>query len=154
MSVAVAKLVGISSPSRWSQVHVYFPESVHEILGLLMAVVTVEAAGGEEGKLAAVGSELIQRLHEAYYGDSPLTGLARVQQVVKSVQDEFGEGIAALGVGVIVRVDGKWGFYGVGNGGVEMRLLRGGTGVSLLGADGLGSVSGYLQTGDGLVVGR
>ncbi len=153
MSVTVAKLVGISSPYRWSQVHVHFPQGNQGRLGLLTAVVTMEAEEGASGELAAVGTEVIQRLHEEYYGNSAEVGLDRLKKAVGAVKDEFGEGIAALGAVTLLPAPKQWVCYGVVLGKTVLQLVRKGEVVPLLQPGASGGISGYLDQGDGLMLG-
>lgn len=146
--ISVGKLVGMSDPGRWSQVHVFVPEGGRkEDWGSLIVAMSVgkrEEAGHD---LAAFGQEIIQRLHEEYYG-LEAGNLAGLRLVLERVRGEFSQVELEVGVGVIKDVGEKRAFYAAGGGGGKVVLVRGGQVFEIA-----AGASGWLEPGDVAVVG-
>ena len=87
--ILVGKLVGMSDPGQWSQVHVFVPEGGRkEVLGSLIVAVAVRQK--ESIDLAAFGQEIIQRVHEEYYG-LEVGNLVGLKLVLERVKGEFSQ---------------------------------------------------------------
>src|SRR3989344_657438 len=146
--ILVGKLVGMSDPGQWSQVHVFVPEGGRkEVLGSLIVAVAVRQK--ESIDLAAFGQEIIQRVHEEYYGLE--TGnLVELKAVVERVGREFTQVEMEIAVGVVKEIGERKVFYAVGDGGGKVILWRQGQIFEIV-TD--GSASGWLEPGDVVVVG-
>ncbi len=151
--VKIAKLVGASSPTGWSQVHTFFPEAEKKELGVLLAAVAVTKKT-EAAELAAFGTEAIQRLHEFYYGETEARGLRRLVRAVEKVKTEFSEVNLAIVAGIVKSNlgDGKEGLYGVTSGQAQIFLERNRKLMKLLDSDEQEGVSGFLLPQDRLVL--
>lgn len=147
--IQVGKLVGISSPAQWSQVHTFFPKEPGKE-GLVVAV-SVEGKGDED--LAAFGQELIQRLHERYYGSSEEQGglVTKLEEAVVGVVREFDKVRVTIAAGVVVERGEKLGLAVVVEGEGKVVLVRRGEVFGI--KEGSGSTSGWLAMGDVVVVG-
>src|SRR3989344_5948132 len=103
--ILVGKLVGMSDPGQWSQVHVFVPEGGRkETLGSLIVAVAVRQK--ESIDLAASGQEIIQRVHEEYYG-LEVGNLVGLKLVLERVKGEFSQVELEVVVGVIKAVGDK-----------------------------------------------
>ena len=165
--LSVSKLVGAASDRSWSQIHTFIP-SDKKILrrGALLAAIHLKALDStEEGvlDLPSFGKEIIQRLHEHYFGASEdsVSPLELLTKSVEAVSSEFSQVAVEVVAGVILPVELS-AHLGVlylairGQGSVV--LMRGGRLYRIL----LGSsdqpqhvitASGFVQDGDLLVFG-
>lgn len=138
----------MSDPGQWSQVHVFVPEGGRkEDWGSLIVAMSVRKREEAEHDLAAFGQEIIQRLHEEYYG-LEAGNLAGLRLVLERVRGEFSQVELEVGVGVIKDVGEKRAFYAAGGGGGKVVLVRGGQVFEIA-----AGASGWLEPGDVAVVG-
>lgn len=161
--VEVGKLVGMSSPTQWSQVHSFLPKGERgEERGMLVLAVSIQ---GEENKdLAAFGQEVIQRLHEEYYGvaeeETDAGGLLeRLKATIEKVVGEFGTVAMTVAGGVVKEHLGRWVMYvGVAGQGGAVLVRQGEVFEMVRRKDEEGEastmmVSGWLEEGDVAVIG-
>lgn len=96
-SVDTAKIVGTPAGECWSQTHSFFPEDSEkkEKRGDLLAVLVI--TGVKEGiEAVASGREVLNRLHEEYFGDLEGSAFERLGNAVKKVcQEQDGVEISA-----------------------------------------------------------
>lgn len=90
LSVRFAKLVGTPTNSSWSQIHTFIPEDSEKRFkrGTLLVVFTFSGFH-EESEMAAIGKEIISRLHEEYYGNTDVSAMNCLSRTVKTVSAEF-----------------------------------------------------------------
>lgn len=171
--IQIGKLVGMSSPERWSQVHAFVPEAGHKKdKGILLVVVSVgrPASSGQLADtrgmdLAAFGQEMIQRAHEEFYGNQEVVVeeesvdkigiLEGIKRVIDKVVGEFKQVDVAMAVGVMVEKDERRLFYGGVWGEGRVELVREGEVFGVIrGERGrLVRASGWVREGDVLVLG-
>lgn len=90
----LAKIVGTTTASTWSQVHSFTPEDQEkkQKRGTLLAVILLSQTQNEdETEMVNVGREIISRLHEEYYGEIQAGVLDRLTQTLNKIQEEFGQ---------------------------------------------------------------
>jgi len=153
-SLKVAKVLGVSDESLWSQVHFFSPKDRRkkEKRGSLLAVFSAKSAAG--GFRSEYGKELITRLQEEYYGQEegwPMPHLiASLEKLAKEMTDNqfsFKVGITA---GVFWR--GVWYFAILGQG--KVLVKRGPTLSAVLTGEGeIVSSSGKAEKGDLVILG-
>lgn len=145
----VAKVVGTPTDGFWSQVHTFFPEDTEkkEIRGDLLAVLIL--TGVPEGiESVAAGREVLGRLHEEYYGNLQSSAYDRLKKTVEKIAKE-NEGLEILAAVILGNV-----LYLVSFGHGRVFLKRGEkSGILLTGNGDLVTASGFLQSGDLLVIG-
>ncbi|MBI2010257.1 MAG: hypothetical protein HYS86_03740 [Candidatus Chisholmbacteria bacterium] len=160
----VAKIVGAATEQAWSQVHTFFPKERDGNELALVAAVAVEVkpdlavAEGARLDIAAFGAEVLQRLHEEYFGaaEGERGTLGRVKEALGRVEREFQKVKLAAAVGVIAfeQKSGKQVLYAAAAGEAKVELWREGKRLALLRGDGIvRGVSGYLRKGDRLILG-
>lgn len=170
--VEVGKLVGMSSPTQWSQVHSFLPKGERgEERGMLVLAVSIgqkeqpsfaEATEGMD--LAAFGQEVIQRLHEEYYGvaeeETDAGGLLeRLKATIEKVVGEFGTVAMTVAGGVVKEHLGRWVMYvGLAGQGGAVLVRKGEVFEMVRRRDEEGEaktmmVSGWLEEGDVAVIG-
>ena len=102
LKIKVAKIVGASSSSGWSQIHAFFPQpgDDKQHLGSLVAVFCLSVKQ-ENLELSSFGTEIIQRFHELYYSGRQSSG-KNLKNAVQALETEFGQtvglGVAAAAV--------------------------------------------------------
>jgi len=146
-----AKIVGTPTETSGSWVHTFSPQETEKILkrGHLLAVIgLMEFTGMSE--IAAVGKEIISRLHEEYYGDLESSPFQQLQGALNKVSQEAKEGTEfKLDIGAVGVVDNI--LYAVVNNGGKLMINRNGEIKPLL--DETNTLSGYLQNGDMFLLG-
>jgi hypothetical protein len=146
-----AKIVGTPTEASGSWVHTFSPQETEKILkrGHLLAVIgLMEFTGMSE--IAAVGKEMISRLHEEYYGDLESSAFHQLQNTLNKVSQEAKEGTEfKLDIGAVGVVDNI--LYAVVNNGGKLMINRNGEIKPLL--DETNTLSGYLQNGDMFLLG-
>jgi len=169
-SLLISKIVGAANERQWSQVHTFTPTKEKlRTRGTLMTVVCLQARDTEEGvvDLASFGKEIIQRLHEQYFGadDNSRSLLDHLSRSAESVVGEFPQVVAEVVVGVILPVEisshlGVLYLAVVGPSAAVLmrsgRLYRILAGVSSLQTEGgqkAVTASGFVQEGDLLLLG-
>jgi len=146
-----AKIVGTPTETSGSWVHTFSPQETEKSLkrGHLLAVIgLMEFTGMSE--IAAVGKEIISRLHEEYYGDLESSPFQQLQGAINKVSQEAKEGTEfKLDIGAVGVVDNI--LYAVVNNGGKLMINRNGEIKPLLSET--NTLSGYLQNGDMLLLG-
>lgn len=160
-----AKLVGAASPDGWSQVHVFEPSpGKTRQRGRLVLIVSLRIKEQpSEGilDLAAFGKEVLQRIHEQYYGgEFGANVLGHLRSSVAAVASEFPQMFVEAVAGVLVptSLPGRTGiFYLVSVGGGSCFVWRDGGLYRISGPEGerdvVRAVSGFVESGDLLVLG-
>lgn len=153
MKLQIAKIVGVSTESGWSQVHTFAPEEKEKLekRGQLLAVISLTSLPfGTE--IALAGKELISRLHEEYFGNLEEKPFF---QLKNSLEKVFAEASREAKVEIVAgSVVGDVLYLAIAGGG-KVVLARGGKVGEIIGG-GSGEVetaSGYLQKGDIFLLG-
>ncbi len=153
LNLQIAKFVGVSNQTHWSQVHAFIPKDPEKEaqFGSLTAVFALKAK--EEGlELASFGTEIIQRFHETYY-ETAGPVLAKLRLALTKVTDEFGK-VVELFVAAAVIIDGEQPlvYFLVNQGWVmlyrDCRLVK-----ILVAEEKMKTASGYLQAEDKVILG-
>jgi hypothetical protein len=95
-SFEVAKIVGVSSRTSWSQVHTFFPKDQKKLeeRGQLLALISLKRSELEaKEEIVSFGREAIARLHEEYFGNLEGEILERLKKAVAQVAEEAGDGL-------------------------------------------------------------
>ena len=122
MEIKTGKIVGVTGPKWWGQVHDF--TAVNEVeKGRLVAAVSVSASQNEEIRgMIELGREVLSRLQERYFGAVGKGAFAAMKGMLTGLREEFGEGVA-IAVGVFV---GEYVYLGVvGEAGVWMKKKEG-----------------------------
>lgn len=157
MKIEIAKLVGKSNNQMWAQVHSFFPEGEKRKWGALVAAVGLRLKE-EEVDLAAVGGEIIKRLHESYYGSGDGASLEHLKETLRKINEEFSNGLEVTLVCGVMQTTAEI-FYGAVLGKGRVMLRREGELVVLLGGYKVASsreiegVSGHLKEDDVVILG-
>lgn len=146
-----AKIVGTPTGTSASWVHTFFPQEAEKLQkrGHLLAVIGLtEFTGASE--IAAVGKEIISRLHEEYYGVLETSAFHQLQTSVGKVSQETKEGtefkLDIGAVGILQNV-----LYAVVDDGGKLIINRQGEVKTILAEN--NTLSGYLQDGDVFLLG-
>jgi hypothetical protein len=145
------KIVGTPTEKSASWVHTFSPIDKDKLSqrGHLLAVIGLDNFSNE-GKLAAVGKEIISRLQEEYYGELTARPFDQLKKTISKVVQEINEnGDLNLNLGAVVVIDKL--LYVVMSGGSRLMLLRQGQMKTIFGKGESGS--GYLEDGDVLLLG-
>ncbi|KKU10268.1 MAG: hypothetical protein UX13_C0016G0025, partial [Candidatus Woesebacteria bacterium GW2011_GWB1_45_5] len=140
LNITSAKLTGTPGEAGWAQAYEFEPSDPGEVKnrGRFFAVVAVKS--GEAGR------EIVDRLHESYFGELTLRPFNAIKNTVEKVVGEFGgetgiEIAACALVGDVV--------YSAAYGGGEVTISREGSlGTILKSANEVVSASGYPKSGD------
>ncbi len=146
-----AKIVGTSTSKSGSWVHAFSPTDEQKLSqrGHLLVVIGLDNFVGE-GELAAVGKEIISRLHEEYYGELSSKPFDQLKKAVDKVSQEINEnGDLNLNLGAVVVINNL--LYVAMNHGSQLRLLRQGQIKTIFSGEETGS--GYLKNDDVLLLG-
>lgn len=156
LSFQLAKIVGAPNHNNWPQVYTFSPEDEEKKRqrGVFWAAFSLETVKtGEESEIAALGKEIILRLHEEYYGQTGGSPLTALKQAVQKVTEEFIAQEQRLEITTAAFLDHTLYLALVGSGEIWFkrkealgRLLKGSSGE-------IQSASGFLQEGDWLVLG-
>lgn len=144
-----AKIVGNPYGHCWSQIHTFSSEDPDkkQKRGDLIAALIIK--GAPEGIAAvSLGREILGRLHEEYYGNIEGSAFSRLSESVQKVclEHEGTEIIAGVLLGEVL--------YLVVKGEGKVLLKRGDNiGILLSGDDMLKTASGYIKSGDVIVLG-
>ena len=146
-----AKIVGTPTEKSGSWVHLFSPTEDQKLeeRGHLLAVIGLTNFNAE-GELAAIGREIIARLHEEYYGDLQGKAFDHLKKTIAKITQEVGQGADFnLNLGAAVIIDDL--LYGVMSQGGQLVALRQGKVKTILRGDENGS--GYLQQQDIFLLG-
>ena len=146
-----AKIVGTPTETSGSWVHTFSPQEEEKLQkrGHLLAVIGLTEFSGSQD-LAAIGKELISRLHEEYYGDLMASPFDQLQNTISKVSKEVKEGAEfKLDIGT-VGVVGKI-LYALVNNGGRLIINRDGQITPLLSETEI--LSGYLHEDDVFLLG-
>lgn len=148
-AVETAKIVGTPAGKCWSQTHSFFPEDPEkkEKRGDLLAVLVI--TGVKEGiEAVSSGREVLNRLHEEYYGNLEGSAFERLGSAVRKVCQE-GTGIEISAAVLLGNV-----LYLAIFGGGRIILKRGSqTGTITTGDFELKTGSGIVLNGDIIIIG-
>jgi len=146
-----AKIVGTPTGKSGSWVHAFSPTDPQKLSqrGHLLAVIGLDNFIGE-GELAAVGKEIISRLHEEYYGQLTTKAFDQLKKTINKVTQEINEsGDLNLNLGAVVVINNL--LYVVMSHGSQLKLLRQGQIKTIFSGEETGS--GYLKNEDVLLLG-
>ena len=146
-----AKVVGTPTEKSGSWVHIFSPTDEQKLSqrGHLLAVIGLDNFIGEE-ELAAVGKEIISRLHEEYYGELTSKAFDQLKRTIDKVAREINEGgDLSLNLGAVAIIDNL--LYVVMSRGSQLMLLRKGQIQTIFSGEETGS--GYLKNEDVLLLG-
>ncbi len=146
-----AKIVGTPTGKSGSWVHAFSPTDPQKLSqrGHLLAVIGLDNFIGE-GELAAVGKEIISRLHEEYYGQLTTKAFDQLKKTINKVTQEINEsGDLNLNLGAVVVINNL--LYVVMSHGSQLKVLRQGQIKTIFSGEETGS--GYLKNEDVLLLG-
>jgi len=146
-----AKIVGTPTAKSGSWVHTFSPTDENKMAqrGHLLVAIGLNNFNGL-GDLAAIGKEIVSRLHEEYYGDLTDTAFNQLKRTVDKVVTEAAEGSEFELNIAAVTVVGVY-LYGVMSHGGQLMLFRDQQVLPLLVNEEKGS--GFLQEGDIFLLG-
>lgn len=155
MNLEISKVVGTSTEKHWSQVHTFLPEEKEKLTrrGQLLAVINLSDLK-QEIDIAAVGREIISRLHEEYYGELIKRPLPQLKEAVRKVCTEI-TSEAKIEISAASFVNDVLYIAIVGNG--RSVLRRNGEMATILEGNpsqsSVETASGYLEKGDIFLLG-
>lgn len=155
LTFETAKIVGAPSRQDSAWAYTFSPEEEEKKRkrGTLLAAFSLRCQEAKETEVAALGKEVILRLHEEYYGQAEGSAFLRLKETIEKICQEFGSaeqvlqiGAAVLGENILyLAIFGEAEVW-LKRGEVLSRILRGEPGR-------VQSASGFLQKGDWLVLG-
>ena len=153
-SLKVAKVLGISNESLWSQIHFFTPKDPRkkEKRGSLLAVFSAKSPAG--GFRPEYGKELITRLQEEYYGHEEGWPMPHLVASLEKLAQEIADNQFSFEVGITAGVfwHGVWYFAILGKG--KVLVKRGPTLSAVLTGEGaVVSSSGKAEEGDLVILG-
>ena len=153
-SLKVAKVLGISNESLWSQIHFFTPKDPRkkEKRGSLLAVFSAKSPAG--GFRPEYGKELITRLQEEYYGHEQGWPMPHLVASLEKLAQEIADNQFSFEVGITAGVfwHGVWYFAILGKG--KVLVKRGPTLSAVLTGEGaVVSSSGKAEEGDLVILG-
>lgn len=152
LALETTKVVGTSTPDSWSQTHYFVPEDKEKkkTRGELLAVLAVEGLG-DGIEAVAFGREVINRLHEEYYGKPEEAVPEGLKGALEKIGHEFGAKVR-VEITAAVFVEDRLYVGTVGNGRV-LFVRDGQIGEILRGGSQVMTASGYLAAGDQFLIG-
>ncbi|MDD3532291.1 MAG: hypothetical protein PHR64_03190 [Candidatus Shapirobacteria bacterium] len=156
-SLRVAKILGTSSDTAWSQSYFFTPENKEllEKRGSLLACFSLSAVG-QEGINSEFGQDLIDRLQREYYDQTVDLPMQRLVSSLEAIRDEVVESQLDFTVEIVAGVfwNGLWYFAVLGEG--KVLVKRGPTISAVLVGESKEEVvssSGKAERGDLIVLG-
>lgn len=154
-SLRVAKILGTSSETAWSQSYFFTPEN-KELLEKRGSLLACFALSGQEGVNPEFGQDLIDRLQREYYDQTADWPMQRLVSSLEAIRDEVLENQLDFTVEIVAGVfwNGLWYFAVLGEG--KVLVKRGPTISAVLVGESekeVVSSSGKAEKGDLIVLG-